>query len=147
MKNRRVESPGHPTVYIPESQFLENQFSFWPRYDEMTDATEIARGFLESSPPEAPLHQAVAEALDALIKEEKAQPEQSGEARRRLVREMHQALPQLPLDESYVEEAGLSLFAGRNALYITDRTEERAPSTIKGGFERVEMIGCVDIKR
>lgn len=30
----RVEGPGHPPVYIPESQSIENQFSFWPRYDE-----------------------------------------------------------------------------------------------------------------
>jgi len=31
---KRVEGPGHPPVYIPESQDLLNQFSFWPRYDE-----------------------------------------------------------------------------------------------------------------
>ncbi len=30
----RVEGPNHPPVYIPESQNIENQFSFWPRYDE-----------------------------------------------------------------------------------------------------------------
>ncbi len=29
-----VEGPGHPPVYIPESQDFENQFSFWPRYDQ-----------------------------------------------------------------------------------------------------------------
>jgi 4-amino-4-deoxy-L-arabinose transferase-like glycosyltransferase len=30
----RIEGPGHPPVYIPESQDIENEFSFWPRYDE-----------------------------------------------------------------------------------------------------------------
>ncbi len=34
LPERRVEGPGHPPVYIPESQNIENQFSFWPRYDE-----------------------------------------------------------------------------------------------------------------
>jgi len=34
LPEKRVEAPGHPPVYIPESQAIENQFSFWPRYDE-----------------------------------------------------------------------------------------------------------------
>ena len=34
LPDRRVEGPGHPPVYIPESQDMVNQFSFWPRYDE-----------------------------------------------------------------------------------------------------------------
>ena len=34
MTDHRVEGPGHPPVYIPESQNFENEFSFWPRYDE-----------------------------------------------------------------------------------------------------------------
>src|SRR5262245_25491435 len=34
LPGRRVEGPGHPPVYIPESQDMINQFSFWPRYDE-----------------------------------------------------------------------------------------------------------------
>ena len=34
MTDHRVEGPGHPPVYIPESQNIENEFSFWPRYDE-----------------------------------------------------------------------------------------------------------------
>ncbi len=32
-------SPGHPPVYIPESQNIENEFSFWPRYDEFEAPT------------------------------------------------------------------------------------------------------------
>jgi hypothetical protein len=34
LPDRRVEGPAHPPVYIPESQDMINQFSFWPRYDE-----------------------------------------------------------------------------------------------------------------
>ncbi len=34
LPEKRVEGRGHPPVYIPESQDFENQFSFWPRYDE-----------------------------------------------------------------------------------------------------------------
>lgn len=35
--DKRVEGPGHPPVYIVESQDLQNQFSFWPRYDEFVE--------------------------------------------------------------------------------------------------------------
>jgi hypothetical protein len=34
LPDKRVEGPGHPPVYIPESQMIESQFSYWPRYDE-----------------------------------------------------------------------------------------------------------------
>jgi 4-amino-4-deoxy-L-arabinose transferase-like glycosyltransferase len=34
LRDKRTEGPGHPPVYITESQDLVNQFSFWPRYDE-----------------------------------------------------------------------------------------------------------------
>jgi hypothetical protein len=37
LPERRVEGPGHPPVYIPESQHIQNQFSFWPRYDGYED--------------------------------------------------------------------------------------------------------------
>jgi 4-amino-4-deoxy-L-arabinose transferase-like glycosyltransferase len=37
LRNKRVECPGHPPVYIPESQDMVNQFSFWPRYDEFVE--------------------------------------------------------------------------------------------------------------
>ncbi len=33
LKEKRPEAPEHPPVYIPESQNIESQFSFWPRYD------------------------------------------------------------------------------------------------------------------
>ncbi len=32
---KRVAGTDHPTVYLPESQNIETQFSFWPRYDQL----------------------------------------------------------------------------------------------------------------
>ena len=37
-QEKRAEGPGHPPVYIVESQDITNQFSFWPRYDEFVEA-------------------------------------------------------------------------------------------------------------
>jgi hypothetical protein len=37
LPDRRVEQPGHPPVYLPETQEIQNQFSFWGRYDEFTE--------------------------------------------------------------------------------------------------------------
>ena len=37
-RDKRVEGPDHPPVYIIESQDIMNQFSFWPRYDEFVAA-------------------------------------------------------------------------------------------------------------
>ena len=37
LRDKRLEGPGHPPVYIPESQDMVNQFSFWPRYDEFVE--------------------------------------------------------------------------------------------------------------
>ena len=37
LKDKRLEGPGHPPVYIVESQDIVNQFSFWPRYDEFVE--------------------------------------------------------------------------------------------------------------
>src|SRR5437588_3810794 len=39
LKDKRVEGPGHPPVYLVESQDLINQFSFWPRYDQFVEAS------------------------------------------------------------------------------------------------------------
>ena len=55
--------------------------------------------------------------------------------------------PHIPRDEYFTEEGGVNPFMGRTALYITDRPEEKAPSAIKGGFEQVEMIACLDQTR
>ena len=35
LPSRPVPGPNHPPVYLPESQMLENQFSFWPGYDQV----------------------------------------------------------------------------------------------------------------
>jgi PIN domain nuclease of toxin-antitoxin system len=37
-ENKRVEGAEHPAVYIVESQDIQNQFSFWPRYDQFVEA-------------------------------------------------------------------------------------------------------------
>jgi dolichyl-phosphate-mannose-protein mannosyltransferase len=37
-QQKRVEGPDHPPVYIVESQDIQNQFSFWPRYDQFVEA-------------------------------------------------------------------------------------------------------------
>ena len=96
MEDKRPEGPAHPPVYIPESQALVDQFSFWHRYDEFVDVKDA---------------------------------------------------PHISQDEYYTEEGGVNPFMGRTALYITDRAEEKAPSAIKGGFEQVEMIACIDQTR
>ncbi len=95
LADKRGEGPDHPPLYVPESPAPENQYFFWPRYDENV---QLAPG-------------------------------------------------SVPKDEYYTEEGGESLFVGRTALYITDRAEERPPSSIKRGFERVEMIRCIDFQR
>jgi 4-amino-4-deoxy-L-arabinose transferase-like glycosyltransferase len=43
LRDRRVEGAWHPSIYIPESQHVENQFSFWPRYDEFLEPTKDVR--------------------------------------------------------------------------------------------------------
>ena len=52
LPNPKAEDPGHPPVYIPESQNIENEFSFWPRYDEFVepaDKSEINSLFSEQA--------------------------------------------------------------------------------------------------
>ncbi len=47
LKEKRVEGPEHPPVYIVETQDIMNQFSFWPRYDGFVPAntrTEMGNG-------------------------------------------------------------------------------------------------------
>src|SRR5881396_830156 len=41
LHDKRVEGPGHPPVYIPESQDMVNQFSFWPRYDQFVELKAV----------------------------------------------------------------------------------------------------------
>jgi 4-amino-4-deoxy-L-arabinose transferase-like glycosyltransferase len=37
LRDKRVDGPGYPPAYIPESQDMVNQFSFWPRYDQFVE--------------------------------------------------------------------------------------------------------------
>lgn len=37
MQDKRIEGAGHPPVYIPAQPYFEDQFSFWPRYDELVE--------------------------------------------------------------------------------------------------------------
>ncbi len=148
MHEKRPAAPGHPPVYIPESQDIQNEFSLWPRYDETPDLATVARNYLESAAAggDPIARDAVKESLRSLNAGGENE-EEIAKRKRALVRALKAADPKLPLDESDVEEQGPNLFAGRTALYITDRTEERAPSTIQGGFEKAEMIACIDLKR
>jgi 4-amino-4-deoxy-L-arabinose transferase-like glycosyltransferase len=52
LKDPRIEDPGHPPVYITESQDIQNEFSFWPRYDEFiepTDKSNVSSYFSEQN--------------------------------------------------------------------------------------------------
>jgi 4-amino-4-deoxy-L-arabinose transferase-like glycosyltransferase len=160
MKDKRIEGPNHPPIYIPESQNLENQFSFWPRYDEISDYRQIAADFLAT--PEvsgtqgtpgtdgtpAGARKALADALHELPADDsKEDPTASEAAWHRFLQALEVAVPSLPIVEYASEEHGTNFFLGRNALYITDRSEERPPTSIKSGFERTELIGLFDVKR
>ena len=86
LPEKRIESPGHPPVYVPESPVPENQFHFWGRYDEY---------------------------------EERKVP--------------------VINDQEDSKEYGVSRFAGRTALYITDRPwDETPPEVLMRTFERWE---------
>jgi len=74
LPEKRIEAPGHPAVYVPESPMPENQFHFWGRYDEY---------------------------------EERRAP--------------------VINDQEDSREYGTSRFAGRTAIYVTDREFEMIP--------------------
>lgn len=40
LRDKRVEGPNHPPVYLVESQDIQNQFSLWPRYDEFVSVSD-----------------------------------------------------------------------------------------------------------
>jgi hypothetical protein len=137
---------------------MENEFSFWHRYDEFTDLSEVAHDYLEGQDGAPAAREELKQALAAIPADAKDESIHATDARRRLVQALQALAPQLPLDESFVEEQAVNLFAGRNALFITDEHErdpnapasgqdKGAPTSIKGGFERVEMVACIDIKR
>jgi 4-amino-4-deoxy-L-arabinose transferase-like glycosyltransferase len=87
LPEKRLEAPGHPAVYVPESPVPENQFHFWGRYDEYEDR-------------KAPVIN----------------------------------------DQEDSREYGTSRFAGRTAIYITDREFETIPfDPLTHTFERWEQ--------
>ncbi len=87
LPEKRIEAPGHPAVYVPESPVPENQFHFWGRYDEY---------------------------------EERRAP--------------------VINDQEDSREYGTSRFAGRTAIYITDREIETIPiDPLTHTFERWEL--------
>jgi hypothetical protein len=43
LSDKRVEGPGDPPVFIPESQDIQSEFSFWPRYDEFAPPNPSAK--------------------------------------------------------------------------------------------------------
>lgn len=147
MASPRPAGAHHPPVYIPESQAIENQFSFWPRYDEMEDLADLAQDYIHSPGATAQGRSEMTESLGRLNVALQHHVMKVGDARRGLAATLLKFEPNLPIDESFVEEQGISLFAGRTALYITDRGEERPPSTIKAGFEKVDLVGCFDLTR
>jgi 4-amino-4-deoxy-L-arabinose transferase-like glycosyltransferase len=96
LHDKRPEGLGHPPVYIPESQDMVNQFSFWPRYDEFV---ELRPGM------------------------------------------------QRPDGEVYTEENGISLFVGRDALFVRAGEKERVPRNIKAAFQSTEPVGTIEVSR
>jgi hypothetical protein len=147
LPKKPVDGPGHPPVYIPESQDYENQYSFWPRYDQMITPEELAKGMLAGNMEQAK-HDALATAL-AAVEDPKAPKEgpDADEHRRALVRALLAADPSLPLDEYASEEAAVSLFHGRDALYITDHDELHPPTAVRNAFESTKCVGVLQENR
>ncbi|MDD5349898.1 MAG: hypothetical protein PHQ12_06780, partial [Chthoniobacteraceae bacterium] len=69
----------------------------------------------------------------------KASEEARVERRQTLIRALLLANPALPLDEYASEQWGVSLFQGRDALYVTD-SAGHPPAAIRKGFEKVELV-------
>jgi hypothetical protein len=150
LPEKNASLPGHPLVYTPESQAADSEYFFWPRYDEYTDLRVIARNWLaehDSDPAQAKNRAALEAALTAIPGDKPRTDPAAAEPWAALTRALRDAAPELGLDEYYSEEEGLSLFVGSNALYITDRAEERPPSSIGNAFERTEMIAHVRQER
>jgi len=151
LHDKRLEGPGHPPVYSPVGPFPENQFYYWHRYDEDTDFTEVANDILrgpDASNLAEDVRKELASSLQALPPaDSENDPEKDAESRRRFLRALKAATPELPIDTYFSESMGFSRFAGRNALYITDRVEEHPSSEVERGFERCEMVACFDFQR
>jgi len=147
LPEKRVDGPGHPPVYFPESQAIENQYSFWGRYDELTEPPELARAMVAKLDDPAK-REALAAALKAWDALAAANPgeEKIVEGRRALIRALLAVDAKLPLDEYATEDWGVSLFRGRDALFVTDG-KDRPPTSIEKGFEKIEMAAMWEEKR
>ncbi len=53
LQDKRVEGPGHPPVYLVESQDLQNQLSLRPRYDEFVTDAQGPAGLANDGPKTA----------------------------------------------------------------------------------------------
>ncbi|XHR28755.1 MAG: ArnT family glycosyltransferase [Chthoniobacteraceae bacterium] len=144
LPEKRADGPGHPPVYIPESQMIENQYSFWGRYDELTEPTDIAKGMLAKV--QDPAQRSALEAAIKGLDEPTADEQTMGDRRRALIRAMLAVDPTLPIDEYASEDWGVSLFQGRDALFVTDRSPH-APEAIVKGFDKVEMVATISEAR
>ena len=103
---RRVDRPGHPAVYLPESQSFESQFSFWPSYAELPLTTP------DDNAPALPADDAKMTA------------------------------------EAEFAHVGANPYAGRSALFIVEGDRgSRPPSSVEGGFERIEAAGRYEVRR
>lgn len=142
----RREAPDHPPVYVPESAWPDNQFYFWPRYDELVDYRDAAR---EKLRPASNLDPTVRNELSAAFE---ALPAGDGmpneEVRVRFLRALKAAAPELGIDDYYTESFGYNPFIGRTALYISDREDEsKVPSVFERTFAHSEMIACFNVLR
>ena len=114
LPDKRREAPGHPPIYSPVGAFPENQFYYWHRYDEDTDFTEVANDILRepaSSKVSEDLRKELASSLAALPGPSSGNdPEKDTESRRRFLRALKAAAPELPIDTYYTESMGFSRF-------------------------------------
>jgi 4-amino-4-deoxy-L-arabinose transferase-like glycosyltransferase len=94
LRDKRLAGPGHPPVYLVESQDLLNQFSLWPRYDEFVTAPAAAK--TEDDPP-------------------------------------------------YSEEGGVSLFAGRSALFIRDGANGSLVHNVRAAFGSAFPVATIEV--
>lgn len=138
----RQEGPGHPPVYMRESQAIENQYAFWPRYDELVEPRELAETVLREDALDPAKRAALSTALDAVraFSPRDAENKEALQRRRDLLKALLAARPGLPIDEYASAEQGISLFQGRDALYISDSGGNSLPSAIKNAFQSVEMV-------
>ena len=117
LRDKRVEGPGHPPVYLVESQDLLNQFSLWPRYDEfVTDAQGGGTAGLANY----------------------------GLGTAGLAN--HGSQPANTEDQPY-SEGGVNLFTGRSALFIRDGANGSLVHNVSAAFGSAYPIAILQVTR